>query len=302
MLSRTSPARPDALGDYRVRARNLARYSANKIHDDAVARRYGYAGGLVAGTTMYAYLTRPLVAAWGLEWLDRGTATLKLHRPVYDGDEVEVTARLVGRSGNETAGELAVEVTGSARGERAASLLAGLGWGASAVVPDLAGYPAEPLPPARPPATPAVVRASMRLGSPELLLDEATVADYAREVEDPLAVYRGPGAVAHPGLLLQQANRALAENVALGPWIHVASDVAHAGPARVADRLTTRGRVVRVFERKGHEFVELDLLVVADGTRPIMHVHHQAIYQLRGQASGGSEVTARRTAVSTEGE
>jgi acyl dehydratase len=161
-----------------------------------------------------------------------------------------------------------------------ASLVAGLAWGGASVIPDIGGYPAAAVPAVRPAASASVLRELEWLGSPALLLDEATVADYAREVEDPLDLYRGPTAVAHPGLLLQQANRALSENVALGPWVHVASDVAHAAPARVGERLTTRGRVERVFERKGHEFVELDLLVVADDTRPVMHVRHQAIYQL----------------------
>src|SRR5437867_6771988 len=101
MPSPKSPAQLAAPGEYRVRARNLSRYSANRIHDDVVARTLGYAGGLVAGTTVYAYLTAPLVAAWGLDWLGRGTGALTLRRPIYDGDEVHVTARTLGRSGGD---------------------------------------------------------------------------------------------------------------------------------------------------------------------------------------------------------
>jgi hypothetical protein len=271
-------------GEYRVRARNLSRYSANRIHDDTVARTLGYAGGLVAGTTVYAYLTVPLVSAWGLEWLGRGTATLHLRRPIYDGDEVIVTSRLLGHSGGDVAVEIAAELTATARGEHAASLVAGLAWGAPPIAPDAAAYPARSLPEPRPPATAAVLAELGSLGAPELVLDEATVADYAREVDDPLDLYRDPAGLAHPGLLLQQANRALSENVALGPWIHAASDVACLGLARVGDRLTTRGRVLRVFERKGQQFVELDVLVVADEVRPVMHVRHTAIYALRSAA------------------
>jgi acyl dehydratase len=69
--------------------------------------------------------------------------------------------------------------------------------------------------------------------------------------------------------------------VALGPWIHVASDVVHLGLARAGDRLTTRGRVVEVFEKKAHRFVVLDLLVVADGARPVLGVRHTAIWEVR---------------------
>src|SRR5262249_17439974 len=90
------------------------------------------------------------------------------------------------------------------------------------------------------------------------------------EVDEPLPLYRGAGALAHPGQLLQQANRALSQNVALGPWIHAGSRIAHFGLARLGDRVTTRGRVARVFERKGHDFVELDLLLVAGEARPVV--------------------------------
>jgi hypothetical protein len=37
------------LGPYRIEAFNTARESENKIHDDAVARRFGFGGGLVPG-------------------------------------------------------------------------------------------------------------------------------------------------------------------------------------------------------------------------------------------------------------
>ncbi|MBI3457514.1 MAG: hypothetical protein HY002_17175 [Candidatus Rokubacteria bacterium] len=280
-LSRAPGDSRSSLLDHRVRAKNLSRDSTNRIHDDAVARTFGYTAGLVAGTTVYAYMSYPLVAAWGLEWLARGSAHLSLLRPVYDGDEVRIEARVAGRSGTEIAGEIAGELHATTPAGRAATVVAGLAWGAPPVVPDPRAYPAARLPASRLPASPAVLERLDRLGSPELLLHETTLADYARGVEDPLGAYRGAGALAHPGLVLQQANRALSENVSLGPWVHVSSDLVHCGLARVGDRLTTRGRVVRVFEKKGHHFVDLDLLIVANDTRPVMHVRHRAIYQLR---------------------
>ena len=42
-----------AWGTYRVRAHNIAADSENKIHDDSVARQYGFAGGLVPGVVVY---------------------------------------------------------------------------------------------------------------------------------------------------------------------------------------------------------------------------------------------------------
>ena len=53
-----------ALGPYRVEAFNTAKASENKIHDDAVARRFGFRGGLVPGVDVYAYMTHLPVARW----------------------------------------------------------------------------------------------------------------------------------------------------------------------------------------------------------------------------------------------
>src|ERR1700674_1613180 len=62
------------LGPYRVSAYNTAHDSENKIHDDAVARRFGFGGGLVPGVDVYGYMTHLPVTRWGRAWLERGTA------------------------------------------------------------------------------------------------------------------------------------------------------------------------------------------------------------------------------------
>ncbi len=62
-----------SLQPYDVVAFNSATASSNKIHDDEVAQRLGFRGGLVPGVDVYAYLTHPPAAAWGIDWLERGT-------------------------------------------------------------------------------------------------------------------------------------------------------------------------------------------------------------------------------------
>ncbi len=276
------------LPERHVRARNLYRDAANRIHDDAVARRHGYAGALVAGVTIYGYLSRLAVTAWGLEWLRRGTATVRFLRPVYDGDELTLGGRVVARSANPVAGEAVAELEArTPAGDVAATMLAGLAWGGPVMVPDPRGYPAAPLRRSPPPATGDALAALGPLGTPALVLDDATLAKVADDLHDPSPVYRAPEGVAHPGLLLRQANRALSENLQLGPWIHVSSDVAHCGVARAGDRLETRGRVARVYERKGRGWVDLDLLIVADAGRPIARIRHTAIYRMPALEAGG---------------
>src|SRR5437660_2995934 len=87
---------------YRVAARNTALASENKIHDDDVARRFGFAGGLVPGVEVYAYMTHLPAQRWGRAWLERGRAECRLLKPVYDGETVLVTAA-------EDGGGLAIE-------------------------------------------------------------------------------------------------------------------------------------------------------------------------------------------------
>ena len=89
---RVRRSRPIVTVLHRLRARNIATASNNKIHDDTVARQYGFEGGLVPGVEVYAYATHPVVARFGVDWLERGTADVRLHKPVYDGREVTVEA------------------------------------------------------------------------------------------------------------------------------------------------------------------------------------------------------------------
>src|SRR5262245_6251613 len=79
------------LGPYRVAAFNASKESDNKIHDDAVARQFGFRGGLVPGVDVYAYMTHLPVQRWGRAWLERGTAECRLLKPGDDGDTAIVT-------------------------------------------------------------------------------------------------------------------------------------------------------------------------------------------------------------------
>ncbi len=66
----------------------------------------------------------------------------------------------------------------------------------------------------------------------------------------------------------------------MGPWIHVGSDTQHLDIVRDGDEVSARAQVVQEWERKGHRFVELDVLLLADD-RPIARVRHTAIHTPR---------------------
>ena len=40
-------------------------------------------------------------------------------------------------------------------------------------------------------------------------------------------------------------------------------------------------QTLRVYERKGHRLIDLELLYVQDGSIPVMQVEHTAIYEPR---------------------
>jgi acyl dehydratase len=268
---------PEALSDYRVKARNTAFDSENAIHDDGVARQYGFGGGLVPGVIVYGYLTRPLVAALGPAWLERGTITVRFVKPVLDGEEFRVSGAIMTRD--------ATGLTASLQGSTAP---AGECTTATATLPaglptpiNVAAYATAPLPAERPPVSREHLSGLAILGTPENTYDEAAASAFLEKVSETLPLYRGSGGLVHPAFYLDQANRALDRNVRLGPWIHVSSAVRHLGTARVGETLQTRARVRSLFERKGREFVELDLAVLARGSgRPLAHVLHTAIYRL----------------------
>lgn len=259
----------------RVHARNTAVGSENRIHDPDEARRRGFRGAVVPGVAVYAYLTRPLVTALGEAWLRRGTAHVRFRRPVIDGEEVTVTGAITAREPAGLTAELRAQT--AAEGE-CATLLATLPAGTPTPV-NAALYPEGPLPDERPPVSREHLAARPALGSPTIRVDVEQAEAWLAAVGDPLPLYRGPAAWVHPALYLVQANRALDRNVRLDFWVHVESRVRHLGGARVGQELRTRARIRSLFERKGREFVEVDLVVLADGT-PAAHVLHTAIYRL----------------------
>src|SRR5690242_3427940 len=77
---------------YAVEAYNTAKQSENKMHDDSVARRFGFAGGLVPGVEVLAYMVHQPVARWGRAFLERGLIEARFIKPVYDGEIAEVVA------------------------------------------------------------------------------------------------------------------------------------------------------------------------------------------------------------------
>jgi acyl dehydratase len=260
------------IAPYRVRAFNTAAASENKIHDDTVARRFGFAGGLVPGVEVYAYMTHMALERWGRAWLDRGAVECRFLSPVYDGRIAEVTAAA---DGNTLA--IRVESEGAICANGTASL--------NGLERQLHVQFPKPLPPtARPPADEHSLAEGTLLGIQPFPIFAAYAAEYLHDVGETNPLYADEN-LAHPGIVLRLCNQALVQNVVLGPWIHVGSTVRNFSAAKVGDTLSVLARVAGNYERKGHRFVDLDIGVYAEDGRPVANIRHVAIYRPRQVAS-----------------
>jgi hypothetical protein len=239
------------LGPYRVEAFNASKESENKIHEDAVARQFGFSGGLVPGVDVYAYMTHLPIHRWGRAWLERGIA-------------IEAAAAL----------DLQIE----SHGELCVTGHAGLPSERIAPPP---GFSEAPVPPAeRPPADERTLAVGVRLAINPFRVTDEYAEEYLRTVREAEPLYARENLV-HPGTILHIGNWVLRNNVVLGPWMHVGSTVQHFAAARIGDELSARAVVTANYERKGHRFVELDALVYAAQTTPIARLGHIAIYRPR---------------------
>jgi acyl dehydratase len=260
---------------YRVEAYNVSHASENKIHDDAVARQLGFAGGLVPGVEVYAYACHPIAQRWGRAWLERGSIELRFLKPVYDGRIAAVSAR-------EAAAGLELEV--HSEGHLCAAGRAWLTDGATISPPSPEIFPFRAPPRIRPRATPSTLSPGTALSLPPQRLTPAMAASYLSDVRESDPLYAREGLV-HPGAILRLCNLALKENVALPPWIHVGSRVTNFAVARVGDELSVRARVEANYEKKGHRLVDLDALIIANAGTVVARVLHTAVYQLRQVAA-----------------
>ena len=250
---------------YEVRANNLSRASENRIHADDVARKFGFTGALVPGVEVYAYAMHPAVAKWGRAWLEHGTGEARFFKPVYDQALVQVNAVPAGDS-------LALRV-------ESGGLACATG---SAAMPSPGGPPVASAwawrdPPAErlPASETTLATGSVLCAAPQLLAE-----DYLDGVRETEALYRREG-LAHPGQILRLCNRVLTENVVLGPWIHLGSQVRNFSAGRLREAVTARALVLSEGDHKGHRLAELDVVVLGEDARVLARVRHAAIWRPR---------------------
>ncbi len=261
----------DSLPDWQVTAVNDAADSNNPMHNDEFARAQGYRGALVPGVTVFGYLMHPLVEAFGVEFLSRGGVEVRFRRPVYAKDKVSVRANLATVQGDVKCVQLEVV---NPEGETCAIATAEF----PLAVEARPSPAAVPLDGTRRPATAEALRAAPVLGAFQDAYDEARRDAYLQVLGESLPCFRD---IVHPAWLLRQANYLVDRNIAVKAWIHVASRIQMLRTVPIGRPYVTKGQVVELYERKGNEYFDLDVVIECDDA-PVMRIVHSAIYRLAG--------------------
>lgn len=232
-----------------VATRNLPEHAGNAIHTDEGARAEGFPAALVAGVTTYAYLTHPLVAAWGVDWLTRGGGEVRFTAPVFARRTLACTPTV------RPDGSVTVE----------------------AVDPTEDRNPRATFEAVRDAGPPPAARDGQVLPSRQFVLDGRYGADYGARAGDDLALYLQQGIV-HPAVWPAIANAVMSAELVNGPWIHTRSIVRHHAIAHAGATVTAHATVVERFVRHGERAV-VDLVIEHDGT-PLATMEHEAIIDL----------------------
>ena len=256
---------------YQVVARNFSSANENKIHNDEIAKKYGFRGALVPGVAVYGHLTHPLVSGFGEQWLSHSVSSVRFLKPAYHDDRLTITPS---EKESESDDDYALQCTNT-EGELLAEMHSSMP-GHLPDPEDSAVFDA----PCKNPERVDMTWDNTVEGQPyrpwHVQITSDTNRTYAEQIADEQELYRH---LAHPHWLLGIANRALTREYVMPAWIHVASEIRMRELVRVGDTLEIRAVPLAKWERKGHQFVRLYLAYSRDEVLTT-EIFHTAIFRV----------------------
>ena len=233
-----------------VRARNLPEHASNPIHTDEGGRAAGFDAAVVAGVTVYAYLTRPVVEAWGVDWLSQGAAEIRFTSPVLDDELVDCVPEKC-----DSGVKVLAMVFDKPRAELTAIPLA-----------NDEGFLTGPL------HQPLEQQVEALVGEWE---------NYGFRAGDDLGLYAETGIV-HPAVWPALANSVVKRNLVEGPWIHTRSRIRHHSTAQVGAVAVVEAVLIDRFETRSGSRAVLDVRISVDGML-VASLEHEALVSLHPQ-------------------
>ncbi len=229
---------------FSINAVNLSEHSDNPVHTEQGGIEAGFAGAIVAGTTVYAYLVRAAVELYGSDWASRGGGTLTLRAPVLADELVEVRqidGRLAACMGDLECARLVPRTVPE-------------------TVEALSETDLEPFGRAFEPMV-------VELGEP--------LMGYGLRCGDDDPRYRGFGLV-HPVVWPVLANAVFARNLVRGPWVHTRSDIFHISRVEPGASVTITACEIDRFTKPSGERAVVAMRFTVDDEL-VAFVEHEAI-------------------------
>ncbi len=267
------------ISPWTAQAFNQVPDAANQIHGEALAKQYGFTGGLVPGVTISAYLIHPAVEAWGLEWLTRGAAHVRISSPVYDSETFDVS--ICESSESAYRAEL----------KRAEGIVCAI-----AEVSLLTPKETPPVRRGDPIADPDDVVPAATIERWTELQQRGCLAfrdqwpgqnamrTYLRDDSQmPELLRSAGGGYANMSYILACSNWILERNSYMNPWVHLETQSQNYRPIPPGTSIVAEMQVADFFVKKGHEFVDVHVTLFDEQDDACLTtIELRAIYKLRG--------------------
>lgn len=252
------------------------------LHTDKAARELGFQGGLVYGTSVFAWSVPLILEAAGADWMRDGWIDLHIRRPVYAGEALNMRVQ----SGDSGAYELSVKgpegkdrVTATFGRSRGA-------WVSEHVSSQRTAVEPEPSP------RPRITLASAPVGEdlPTLqahpndrlgrLFAEAARRVGAGDTFDGRAV-QGPASISGRMTWYVHAVWDYA-----GPALHARSQVQYLDLAGADEPVTVAGHLTEAFERNGNHYAVVDGVIRGADGRKVALARHTTIFKVAPRSGG----------------
>ncbi|MBT4160459.1 MAG: hypothetical protein HOE54_04080 [Gammaproteobacteria bacterium] len=264
--------------DWTGTAFNQVPDSKNQIHGDEMAKQFGFKGGLVPGVTVSAYMIHPAVEAFGMDYLQRGSAHCRVNSPLYDEEIFEVEVTQGTDTGCATCLKRSDGVPLATADIRIESSLSDL--------PQIRGDDIGDKDDEAPLATRENMERLQREGCKAFLYRwkaDHEMSTYLRDRSQMANLFAQDG-FADPAFVLGVSNWVLASNADMNPWVHLETRSQNYAAIPSDTQLLGEMSIADLFEKKGHEFVDADVhLFDADSHQCFTTIRLRAIYRLRGQ-------------------
>lgn len=277
--------------DWKGRAYNQVPHSKNEIHGDKVAKDFGFKGGLVPGVTVSAYLLHPAAVSYGMGFLERGFAHVRVNSPLYDEQTFEIHIE------NQIGGQTQTQPQYLAQGDQGYSAVLVPDGEAPCATAEIHVVGTKNDPPVRRGDEIGDLNAASVLATLENMevLRESgckaftyrwnadhEMSTYLRERSGMAEPY-SRDEYANPSFVLGISNWVLAANAYMNPWVHMETKSQNYAPIPLGTKVVGEMEVKDLFDKKGHEFVDV-LVNIFDfeSSRCYSSIELRAIYKLRG--------------------